>query len=277
MPPFDSPEAVRLLVTLAERHGADSLWVPEHVVLPAESCTRYPYSADGVMPVPAEWPYPDPLAWLSYVAGMTSRIRLVTGMLILPQRNPVVLAKETATIDFLSGGRLSLGVGLGWYREEFDAVGVDFDNRVDRFEEYVHVLRALWSDEESFAGGHHRFHRARCYPKPAQPRGIPLIMGGHSVAAARRAGRLADGFFPVGSDPAPLFAHCRQAAAEAGRDPDDITLAAGARPATVERARELRAMGASVVLVYPPKVPMADLPDAFAEFTAQVLAPITAL
>jgi len=276
MPPFDSPEAARLIATLAERYGAHSLWVPEHVVLPSSYDTPYPYSADGRLPVPAEWPYPDPLAWLGYVAGLTSTVRLVTGMLILPQRNPVVLAKETATIDFLSGGRLSLGVGLGWFREEFAAVGVDFDDRVERFEEYVGVLRALWSGED-FAGRHHRLTGVRCRPGPAQPGGIPLIMGGHSVAAARRAGRLADGFFPAVADPAPLFAECRRAAEAAGRDPDAGELIAEAAPANAGRAAELRALGVSLALVYPPQVPPDELTDAFADFADQVLRPVSAL
>ncbi|MGI5229251.1 TIGR03619 family F420-dependent LLM class oxidoreductase [Actinoallomurus sp. CA-142502] len=276
MPPFDSPEAARLIATLAERYGAHSLWVPEHVVLPASYDTPYPYSADGRMPVPAEWPYPDPLAWLGYVAGLTSTVRLVTGMLILPQRNPVVLAKETATLDFLSGGRLSLGVGLGWFREEFEAVGVDFDDRGARFEEYVGVLRALWNDED-FDGRHHRLKGVRCRPRPVRPGGIPLIMGGHSVAAARRAGRLADGFFPAVADPAPLFAECRRAAEAAGRDPDAIELVAEAAPPTAERAAELRAMGVSIVLVYPPQVPVDELTDAFADFADRVLASLAAL
>src|SRR3954465_1554387 len=228
------------------------------------------------MPVPPEWPSPDPLAWLSYVAGITSSIRLVTGMLVLPQRNPVVLAKETATIDFLSGGRLSLGVGLGWFREEFTAVGVSFEDRVARFEESVEVLRMLWSGGGSYKGRYHRLRDVRCHPRPARPGGIPIIMGGHSVAAARRAGRLADGFCPAVADPAPLFAECRRAAAEAGRDPGDVTLIpgaapppgavplrAGAPPAVPERAAELRAMGVSVALVYPPQVPAGELTDAF--------------
>jgi probable F420-dependent oxidoreductase len=276
MPPFDSPEAARLVATLAERHGAHSLWVPEHVVLPESHDTPYPYAPDGRMPVPADWPYPDPLAWLSWVAGQTSTIRLVTGMLVLPQRNPVVLAKQTATIDFLSGGRLSLGVGLGWFREEFAAVGVSFEDRVARFEEYVGVLRALWRDED-FSGSYHRLKGVRCVPRPANPGGVPLIMGGHSGAAARRAGRLADGFFPAVADPAPLFAECRRAAEEAGRDPGAIELYAEAAPPTAERAAELRSMGVSTVLVYPPQVPADELAGAFTGFARQVLGPIAAL
>ncbi|GAB2914034.1 TIGR03619 family F420-dependent LLM class oxidoreductase [Streptomyces mayteni] len=271
MPPFDSPAATRLIVDLAERHGVESLWVPEHVVLPADPRTPYPYADDGRMPVPAEWPYPDPLAWLAYAAALSHRVRLVTGMLILPQRNPVVLAKEAATLDFYSGGRLDLGLGLGWFREEFAAVGVDFEDRAARFEEYVAVLRALWSGEETFAGRYHRFTRARCHPKPAGR--IPLILGGHSRAAARRAGRLADGFFPAVADPVPLFAVCRAAAEAAGRDPDAIQLIAEAAPATPERVGELAALGVTRALVYPPQVPLDELPDAFEEFAATLLRP----
>ncbi|MCP3803617.1 TIGR03619 family F420-dependent LLM class oxidoreductase [Allokutzneria sp. A3M-2-11 16] len=269
MPPFTDPEAAKTLARLADTHGVDSLWVPEHVVLPENYTTRYPYSDDGRMPVAADWPYPDPLAWLSFVAGVTSSVRLVTGMLVLPQRNPVVLAKETATIDHLSGGRLELGLGLGWFREEFAAVGVDFADRAARFEEYVGVLRALWSGDETFSGAYHSFAAARCYPKPAGS--IPLIMGGHSVAAARRAGRLADGFFPAVGDPVPLFEECRAAAAEAGRDPSSIDLIAEASPVTPERVEQLRAIGVTRVLVYPPQVPLDELPDAFEAFAADFL------
>jgi probable F420-dependent oxidoreductase len=276
MPPFDSPEAARLVATLAERHGADSLWVPEHVVLPENYDTPYPYAPDGRMPVPADWPYPDPLAWLAWVAGQTSRIRLVTAMLVLPQRNPVVLAKETATIDFLSGGRLSLGVGLGWFREEFAAIGVSFDDRAGRFEEYAGALRALWRGED-FSGAYHSLKGVRCFPRPVNPSGVPLIMGGHSAAAARRAGRLADGFFPAVADPAPLFAECRGAASAAGRDPDAIALYAEASPPTAERAAELRELGVSTVLVYPPQEPVESLEPAFDSFAAEVLGPLRAL
>ncbi|MFB9903393.1 TIGR03619 family F420-dependent LLM class oxidoreductase [Allokutzneria oryzae] len=271
MPPFTAPEAAKTLATLADAHGVDSLWVPEHVVLPESYATPYPYSDDGRMPVPADWPYPDPLAWLSFVAGVTTSVRLVTGMLVLPQRNPVVLAKETATIDHLSGGRLELGLGLGWFREEFDAVGVNFADRAKRFEEYVGVLRALWSGEETFHGAYHDFTGARCYPKPARP--IPLIMGGHSVAAARRAGRLADAFFPAVGDPVPLFEECKAAAEAAGRDPSAIDLVAEASPVTPERVEQLRAIGVTRVLVYPPQVPLDELPDAFEAFASEFLRP----
>ncbi|HEX6355387.1 TIGR03619 family F420-dependent LLM class oxidoreductase [Actinophytocola sp.] len=271
MPPFDTPEASRAIAGLAERHGVDSLWVPEHVVLPAEYRTPYPYAEDGRLPVPAEWPYPDPLAWLAFVAGLTSRVRLVTGMLILPQRNPVVLAKQAATIDALSGGRLELGLGLGWFREEFAAVGVEFADRAARFEEYVAVLRALWSDDESFHGRYHDFTSMRCYPKPVGR--IPMIMGGHTVASARRAGRLADGFFPAVADPRALFAECRAAAEAAGRDPDGIELVAEAAPAVPERVAELRSWGVTRVVVYPPQVPVGVLPEAFAEFAERFLRP----
>ncbi|WP_086819771.1 TIGR03619 family F420-dependent LLM class oxidoreductase [Allokutzneria sp. NRRL B-24872] len=275
MPPFTAPEAAKTLARLADTNGVDSLWVPEHVVLPENYQTRYPYSDDGRMPVPADWPYPDPLAWLSFVAGVTSSVRLVTGMLVLPQRNPVVLAKEAATIDHLSGGRLELGLGLGWFREEFAAIGVDFADRAARFEEYVSVLRALWSGTESHSGLYHSFTEARCYPKPVGS--IPLIMGGHSVAAARRAGRLADGFFPAVGDPVPLFEECRAAAVEAGRDPSTIDLIAEASPVTPARVERLRDIGVTRVLVYPPQVPLDELPDAFEAFAADFLRPVRQL
>ncbi|MGW6929864.1 LLM class F420-dependent oxidoreductase [Lentzea sp. NPDC054927] len=271
-PPFDSPRAAREVVRLAEHHGVDSLWVADHVVIPAGRTTPYPYSADGDMPHPPEQPHPDSLTWLAFAAGASERVRLVTGMLVLPQRNPVVTAKQVATLDHLSGGRVSLGVGLGWMREEFEAIGADFDTRVERFDEWIGVLRALWSSEETFEGKHFQFRDARCYPKPAGQ--IPLVMGGHSKAAARRAGRLADAFCPIADDPAPLFAECRRAAEEAGRDPSSIELMCGVVPATVESVERLAALGVTEVIVLPPMVPVDELADAFAEFAETTLRPL---
>ena len=142
-------------------------------------------------------PLPDPLIWLAYVAAVTSQIRLATGILILPQRNPVVLAKELATLDHLSGGRVELGIGVGWLEEEFDALGVPFAGRGRRTDEYVGALRALWSqDRASFGGEFTRFDECIVRPQPANG-AIPIHVGGDSPAAARRAGRLGDGFLPA--------------------------------------------------------------------------------
>jgi probable F420-dependent oxidoreductase len=226
-----TPEGAAALGQIAEEAGFESLWTVEHVIVPAGYESQYPYSPTGKMPGKEDNPIPDPLVWLTWVAAHTRTIKLATGILILPQRNPIVLAKEVATLDLLSGGRVILGVGVGWLKEEFDAIGVDFADRGPITDEYVDAMRALWRDDEaSFKGRWTSFERAKMYPKPAQAGGVPIHVGGHSRAAARRAGRLGDGFFPArGSleDLTELFEVARVAAKEAGRDPSAIEMTCG--------------------------------------------------
>ncbi len=268
---FGTPEGARALAEAAEEAGIESLWTVEHVVVPAGYQSEYPYSESGRMPGGEESPIPDPLAWISYMAAVTTSVRLATGILILPQRNTVILAKECATIDVLSGGRLTLGVGIGWLREEFEAIGVPFSERVDRTEEQIEALRALWSADETFEGRFHRFRDARSYPKPVQSGGIPIVMGGHSVPAARRAGRLADGFFPARSENlAELFDACRSSAVEAGRDPEKIELTAGGIP-SLDFAKYLADLGADRMVVAPPTFDPSDLKRALGELSEDLI------
>jgi probable F420-dependent oxidoreductase len=228
--PYVQPDMAAAFGHIAEDHGIESLWTVEHVVVPADYQSQYPYSSSGRMPGPEESPIPDPLIWLTWVGAATTTLRLATGILILPQRNPPILAKELATLDVLSGGRVELGVGAGWLREEFDALGVPFEERGARTDEYIEALRALWRDDEcSFEGKFARFERVKCFPKPVQSP-IPIHVGGHTQAAARRAGRLGDGFFPGRStdeDLRPLLDTMRTSAKDAGRDPDAIEVTAG--------------------------------------------------
>ncbi len=142
---FARPDRAVELARAAEAAGFESLWTTEHVVVPAGYQSSYPYSPSGRMPGEEDSPMPDPLIWLAYVAAATSTIKLGTGVLILPQRNPVVLAKELATLDHLSGGRMLLGVGAGWLEEEFAAIGVPFGDRGRRVDEYVAAMRGLWA------------------------------------------------------------------------------------------------------------------------------------
>jgi len=184
-----------------------------------------------------DYPIPDPLIWLAYVASATRAIKLGTAILILPQRNPVVTAKALATLDHLAGGgRVLLGIGVGWLAEEFATLGVPFEDRGPRTDEYVAAMRALWSQEcASFRGRFVSFDQVFCRPLPPGRR-IPIIVGGDTPAAARRAGRLGDGYFPARGAPAELFDEMRRAARAAGRDPAaiEITAAAPPEPAEIE-------------------------------------------
>jgi probable F420-dependent oxidoreductase len=214
----------------AEAAGFDSLVVIEHVVWPTTYTSRYPYSPTGRLPGGPETILPDPLIWMAFAAAATTRLRFMTGILILPQRNPVVLAKELATLDYMSGGRIDLGVGVGWLKEEFDAIGVPFAARGKRTDETIAAMRALWDkDDASYQGETVSFTGMSCNPKPAQGR-IPIIIGGHSEAAAKRAAHLGDGFFPATGSPVdvgPLISLMRQQAAAAGRDPQAIEVTTG--------------------------------------------------
>ncbi|MCU1502815.1 MAG: putative F420-dependent oxidoreductase, Rv2161c family, partial [Ilumatobacteraceae bacterium] len=185
------------LATRADRLGFESLWTVEHVVVPSGYQSAYPYDKSGKMAGGAEeFDLPDPLIWLAFVASATARIRLATGVLIVPQRNPLILAKEVATLDALSGGRVTLGVGVGWLEEEFNALGVPFADRGRRLDDYVEALRALWT--QSKASVHNTYTSFDdCISRPFPANGtVPIVVGGHSPAAARRAARLGDGFFP---------------------------------------------------------------------------------
>jgi probable F420-dependent oxidoreductase len=271
---FGTRDGARALAEAAEESGIESLWTVEHVVVPEGYDSPYPYSASGKMPGGETSPIPDPLAWLAYVAALTQTVRLATGVLILPQRNPVILAKECATIDVLSGGRLILGVGIGWLAEEFDAIGVPFDERVDRTEEHVAALRTLWSQDETFDGKFTSFSRARSNPKPVQEGGVPIVVGGHTTAAARRAGRIGDGFFPARpNNLEALIAECRGAAQEAGRDPDAIEITTGGLP-DPDFAKRLEDLGVHRLVVPPPSFDPNDIKRALGELSDKLVAKV---
>ena len=228
--PFSGGAGAIAMARAAEDAGFESLWTVEHVVVPAGYGSEYPYDPSGKMPGGEEFPIPDPLVWLSYVAAATTTIRLGTGILILPQRNPVVLAKELATLDHMSGGRMELGIGVGWLEEEFDAIGVPFGERGRRTDDHVAAMRALWSeDKATYHGPFTDFDDCISLPHPVNG-SIPVHVGGHTDIAARRAGRLGDGFFPGRGETgelARLFAVVRDTAVEHGRDPSTIEFTAG--------------------------------------------------
>jgi probable F420-dependent oxidoreductase len=171
-----------------------------------------------------DFPIPDPLIWMAYIAAATSRINLGTAILILPQHNPVITAKQVATLDHVSGGRILLGIGVGWMKEEFDAIGASFHDRGKRADEYVAAMRELWSSERpTFHGDFVHFDAAFCKPQPVN-KSIPIIVGGDSRVAARRAGRLGDGYFPARGAPFDFIDLARRTAEEHGRDPDALEI-----------------------------------------------------
>ena len=184
------------VASAADRHGFATLWAGEHVVMVDRSDSRYPYSDSGVIAVPAEADWLDPVIALSFAAAASSRIRLATGVLLLPEHNPVIVAKQAASLDRLSGGRLTLGVGVGWSREEFEALGVPFEDRAARTAEYVAAMRTLWrEDVASFDGQFVGFDSIRVNPKPVAQRRIPVVVGGNSDAALRRVAAWGDGWY----------------------------------------------------------------------------------
>lgn len=246
---YVDPRQAVALAQAAEAAGFESLWTVEHTIVPAGYASAYPYDSSGKMAGGQnDIPLPDPLIWMAYVAAATSRINLATGILILPQHNPVLAAKQIATLDHMSGGRILLGIGVGWLEEEFSALGVPFAERGARTDEYIAVLRELWSAEKpTFKGRFVNFDGAYCRPQPVN-KTVPIIVGGHSPAAARRAGRLGDGFFPARGAPGELIAIARDAAEAAGRNPAELELTVSA-PDDLGELTELRKMGVTRVLV----------------------------
>ncbi|UYN95589.1 MAG: LLM class F420-dependent oxidoreductase [Enhydrobacter sp.] len=232
------------LARLAEAAGFDSLIAVDHVVFPDTYTSTYPYSATGRIPGDRTVALPDPLIWIAAAMAVTTRLRFLTGVVILPLRNPLVLAKQAATLDFMSGGRFELGIGVGWLKEEFEALGVPFEKRGKRSDEYIGAMRAVWAgDGASFAGEFVNFTEVSSNPKPVNLE-VPIVIGGHSEAAAKRAGRIGDGFFPsIGSplDTFPLFDLVRRTAEAAGRDPGKIEMLAGCPDALPKSGKDAKA------------------------------------
>jgi probable F420-dependent oxidoreductase len=200
--PSGTPEYVAALGRGAEERGFSSLWAAEHVVLFDAYASRYPYAENGRIPAAGDAGFHDPFAALAFLAALTTRIRLGTGICLVPQRNPVYTAKEVATVDVLSGGRFDFGVGVGWLAEEFRALDVPFERRGARTRAYLDVMRRLWCDELSaYDGPFYRLPACRQYPKPVQQPHPPIYFGGESDAALRRAADLGQGWYPFAVTP----------------------------------------------------------------------------
>lgn len=273
---FGDGDGAKAIATAADDLGFESIWTVEHVAVPKDYKSPYPYSPSGKMGGPDDMSIPDPFTWLTYIAAVTKNIKLATGVAILPQRNVIYTAKELATLDQLSGGRVILGAGAGWMKEEFDVLGVPFDDRGKRMDEYIAALRVIWGDESpTFHGDFVDFTDTYVRPQPVNKR-IPIHIGGHTNRAARRAGEIGDGFFPgaQGDELAHAIQHMRLCAEKAGRDPDSIEVTAGGAmdPAGVEKLREL---GVSRVVIPPLAMDADGIRAALEGFAQNVMAKVS--
>jgi probable F420-dependent oxidoreductase len=200
--PGATPDGLKTFVTRAEALGFNSVMIADHIVFPVKIESKYPYTVSGEFPGHGD--AMEQLTLMSYIAALTSRLRLVSSVMIVPHRNPILTAKALSTIDVLSGGRVTVGVGVGWLREEFEALDTPpFDQRGASTDEYLRIFKNLWTEEPaSYEGEFYRYEALRFQPKPVQRPHPPIWIGGHSMPALRRVARLGDGWHPVGATPA---------------------------------------------------------------------------
>ncbi len=272
------PAVIAAVARAAEDQGVATLWAGEHLVLVDEPASRYPYAADGRIAVPADADWLDPFLTLAWAGAATGRIGLATGILLLPEHHPVAVAKRAASLDMLCGGRLTLGVGVGWSAEEFAALGVPFGRRGARTADYVAALRALWRDDPA---AHHGpfvdFERVRSFPKPYGGRTIPVVCGGNSPAALERVAAWGDGWYGFNVDPddlGPLLDDLAARCRTRGRDPATLTVAVAVAVAVApaDGGAGPGAVPAGVDELVPVATPPGD-PAAAADFVADLVRP----
>lgn len=217
------PDVIKLIATTSEACGYHSLWAPEHIVLIEKYSSTYPYTQNGRMPFTTlEIDFLDPFLALTFAAAVTSKLRLGTGICLVPERQPLTLAKEVASLDKLSGGRFDFGVGIGWMKEEFEALQVSWPKRAERTRDYLAAMKQVWTQAESaYQGEFVRFEPVRSFPKPVQKPHPPIIFGGESEPALRRVGEVGDGWWGVNVTPETAKTHManiKRYAEAAGRD-----------------------------------------------------------
>lgn len=251
---FTSPNFIKEAVQLAEKKGVHGIWVPEHVLFFPDYASAYPYSDSGRMPGDPQGLL-DPFTALTFIAAHTERVRLGTGICLVPQRQPVYTAKMVADLDYLSGGRVDFGVGIGWLKEEFESLGMDFKNRAARTEEYLLAMKTLWSEGlAEFSGQTVTLKPCHFNPKPVQSPHPPIIFGGESDPAMRRVARLGDGWYGYDLTPAELGLRLTEldaAMASAGRGRSEIQVIVGPNrhPVTSQTLSEYAAAGADQMVV----------------------------
>ena len=251
------PEVARIY----EDNGLESLWVPEHLVFPAEMPPRYPYTDSGYPVVTPDTPTYDPWVVLAYVAAATERIRLATNVFILPLRHPLQTARSVVTLDRVSGGRVTLGIGVGWLPDEFEYLDVDFADRGRRTDAAIDTIRRLWSEDViEVHDEHFDFGPVKFNPKPLQKPSIPIEVGGSSKPALRRAGRLGDGWIEIGSrdldDFTAKLGVVMMAREDAGRaGPFEVTAGAALAGGGLDGYRRLEDAGVTRIMATPPRSP----------------------
>ncbi|HKW92055.1 MAG TPA: LLM class F420-dependent oxidoreductase [Methylomirabilota bacterium] len=245
---------VGAMARAAEEVGFESFWCAEHPFIPVRSSSRFPGTEDGMIPESYSH-FIDPFVALARASGATSRIRLGTGIVLVPERHPLLLAKEVSTLDLFSGGRFLFGIGAGWLREETEIMGGDFDHRWTQTRESILAMKELWTKTEAeFHGKYYDFPPVRSYPKPAQKPHPPVLLGGGAKNVLHRVVGWGDGWLPNRITPDELRvsrATLDRLAKEAGRDPSAITISVHGQPADRELIRRLLDAGATRVIVRP--------------------------
>ena len=244
MSPQATPQMIRDFGRRAEDIGLDSIWMGEHVVLFDKNTFGYPSSKDGRIPVPDGGGMLDVTATFGFLAAATSRVRLGTGVALVPQRNPIYTAKEMCTLDWLTDGRIDFGIGVGWNKEEVEACGYRWEDRGARCDEFLEVMQRLWTEPVvDFSGKWVKFATCRLDPKPIQKPHVPIIVGGYAAAAFRRAVRFGAGWYGFNRDPAgtkEMLARLDAAFAKAGRQ---------------------RPKGIEIIITPPMSMPLESMPD----------------
>lgn len=275
-------EGVTLVARRIETLGYDSLWVSDHVVIPWEIRSRYPYNASGDFPLSPATDFLEPLTVLTLAAAVTSRVRLGTSVLVLPHRHPVLTAKMLATLDHLAPGRVILGAGVGWMREEIELFGVPYGRRGAWTDEAIAIMRACWRDDRvSFRGEFFSFEGLGCRPRPASGT-IPIWIGGHTDRALRRVVALGDGWHAAFPTPQALgdgIARLGEACRTVGRDPATLAISArlglsAKRPPAdlLTELRALRDLGVAHVILETQMRDVAQMSATYERFAAEVRA-----
>lgn len=272
--PTKDPVDIAVIAKRAEELGFDSLWVGEHPIMPVHGTSRFLGSADGVIPDAYSW-FMDPFVALARASGVTSTLKLGTGITLVPERNPLILAKEIATLDYYSGGRFIFGVGTGWHKEETEIMGGDFEHRWTQTREAIEAMRQLWAGE---AGEHHGkyydFPLVRSYPRPVQQPHPPIFLGGGAKNVFKRTVECGDGWMPTRATPEVIERGrntLNELATEAGRDPASIEIMAYLAPSDRAKLSALADAGTDSATVMLSKAPEAAALEELEQVAKEVL------